>query len=128
MVFNGSEYCEDPMPILGKLPKLRSLVLCNDAFIEKKMVCSEPDFPQLRSLKLVTLQSLEEWEVEGDMQNLTILTIEHCDKLKELPSGLIKLPTLRKLMIRLTPTEFQDKVKEIGQSDSRLLIPLWVEE
>ncbi|KAG8369815.1 hypothetical protein BUALT_Bualt14G0053000 [Buddleja alternifolia] len=58
LLFDGSEFNEDPMPIIGKLPNLDNLVLCNDAFVGKKMVCSESDFPRLTSLKLATLQSL----------------------------------------------------------------------
>ncbi|KAK4389429.1 hypothetical protein Sango_2279900 [Sesamum angolense] len=91
MVFNGSEFDEDPTPLLGTLPNLRSLVLCNNAFVATKMVCSALDFPLLTSFKLATLQSLEELVVEtGAMPCLTTMTIERCDKLEDLPSGLTK--------------------------------------
>ncbi|KAI3473042.1 hypothetical protein Pfo_031241 [Paulownia fortunei] len=120
MVFNGSEFNEDPMAILGKIPNLRSLVLCNDAFVGKEMVCSESDFPQLRSLKLANLQYLETWELEGAMENLTILTIEHCHKLEMFPSGLTKIPTLQKLMIGSMPKGFQDKVYQIKEEMMKL--------
>ncbi|KAL0312795.1 UNVERIFIED_CONTAM: putative disease resistance protein [Sesamum radiatum] len=85
MVFNGSEFDEDPIPLLGTLPNLWSLVLCNNAFVATKMVCSALDFPLLTSLKLAMLQSLEELEVEtGAMPCLTTLIIERCDKLEVL--------------------------------------------
>ncbi|KAK6161212.1 hypothetical protein DH2020_004593 [Rehmannia glutinosa] len=115
MVFNGSEFSEQPMPILGKLPNLKSLVLCNDAFVGKEMVCDESYFPQLRSLKLATLQSLEKWTMKGDMlimPSLTILTIEQCNKLEMLPYELSEIPTLQKIMIGSMPKEFQVKVME----------------
>ncbi|KAK4425438.1 putative disease resistance protein [Sesamum alatum] len=114
LVFNGSEFKEDPMPVLGKLPSLRSLVLCNDAFVGKKMVCHQLDFPKLTSLKLASLQLLEELEVEtGAMPNLTILMVEQCDKLEMLPIEFADIVTLQKLMIGSMPEEFKNKVKEL---------------
>ncbi|KAI3469850.1 hypothetical protein Pfo_026513 [Paulownia fortunei] len=126
MVYNGSEFSEDPMPILGKLPNLRNLVLCNNAFVGKEMVCSESDFPQLTSLKLATLQYLENLEVEGAMPRLTIFTIEQCDKLEMLPYGFTDIPTLEKLMIGSMPKTFQDKVKEMFEEMSDLGFELTV--
>lgn len=118
MVFNGSEFKENPMTILGKLPNLKRLVLCNGAFLGPNLVCYESDFPQLTSLKLATLQSLEEWAVEsGAMPILTILTIEQCDKLEMLPSGLVEIPTLRKLKIGSMPKLFLQRVKEIIEGE-----------
>lgn len=125
MVFNGSEFSEDPMPILGKLPNLKSLVLCNDAFVGTKLVCGESDFSQLKTLKLASLQYLEKWEVEGYMLMpiLTILTIEQCDKLEMLPSELTEIPTLQKLMIGSMPKKFQDEVKEMVQERTVFGLP-----
>ncbi|EYU18281.1 hypothetical protein MIMGU_mgv1a023807mg [Erythranthe guttata] len=123
MVFNGSEYSEDPMPILGKLRNLRSLVLRNDAFVATKMVCSdESGFPHLTSLEISTLRLLEKWEVRGEvfMPRLAILTIEKCDKLEEIPLGLLKIQTLRKINVRSMPKEFQDKVKK---TTNKLMAP-----
>lgn len=113
MVFSGSEFSEDPMQILGKLTNLRSLVLRNDAFVGKQMVCSGRDsFPQLRSLELVTLYSLEKWKVGEGLQNLTSITIEQCNKL-EFPRELSEIPTLQKIMIGSMPKEFQHKAKQM---------------
>ncbi|KAL0288778.1 UNVERIFIED_CONTAM: hypothetical protein Scaly_2721200 [Sesamum calycinum] len=113
MVFNGSEFDEDPTPLLGTLPNLRSLVLCNNAFVATKMVCSALDFPLLTSFKLATLQSLEELEVEtGAMPCLTTMTIERCDKLEDLPSGLTKIKTLKRLMIGSMPEGFKSNVSK----------------
>ncbi|KAL7116366.1 hypothetical protein ACP275_03G001000 [Erythranthe tilingii] len=122
MVFNGSKFSEDPMPMLGKFPNLRSLVLCKDAFVGKKLVCSEPDhFLRLESLKLATLWYLEQWEVEeASMPSLTSITIERCNKLEALPIGLSKIPTLQTLVIGSMPGEFQDKVKKMIQGQQHL--------
>ncbi|KAL0368312.1 UNVERIFIED_CONTAM: putative disease resistance protein [Sesamum calycinum] len=115
LVFNGSEFKQDPMPVLGKLPNLRSLVLCNDAFVGKKMVCRELHFPQLRRLKLVTLHLIEELEMQtGALARLTILTIEQCDRLETIPYTLLAgIPTLTTLMIGSMPEGFQNGVNKL---------------
>ncbi|KAL7145027.1 hypothetical protein ABFS83_07G051000 [Erythranthe nasuta] len=115
VVFIGSEFAEDPMPVFAKFPNLRSLVLCKDAFVGKKMACSEPNhFLRLESLKLVTLQYLEELEVdEAAMPRLVVITIERCNKLEAIPSGLSEIPTLERFMIGSMPKEFQEKVNQI---------------
>ncbi|EYU18283.1 hypothetical protein MIMGU_mgv1a001017mg [Erythranthe guttata] len=115
VVFIGSEFGEDPMPVFAKFPNLRSLVLCKDAFVGKKMVCSEPNhFLRLESLKLATLQYLEEWEVdEAAMPRLVVITIERCNKLEAIPSGLSEISTLERFMIGSMPKEFQEKVNQI---------------
>lgn len=119
MVFNESEFGQDTMQILGKLPNLSSLVLCNDAFVGKTMVCSETSFPQLRSLKLAMLQSLETWEVDSRaMPNLTVLTIEQCEKLQMLPIELSGRQTLREIKIGSMPQKFQENVRQIPRSYS----------
>ncbi|XP_075489154.1 disease resistance protein RPH8A-like [Primulina tabacum] len=117
MVFNESEFGQDPMQILGMLPNLRSLVLCNDAFVGKAMACSETSFPQLTSLKLAMLQSLERWEVKSRaMPNLTVLTIEQCEELQMLPFELTEIRTLKKVKIGSMPQKFQEKIRQMPLS------------
>ncbi|CAA3002398.1 probable disease resistance RF45 isoform X1 [Olea europaea subsp. europaea] len=59
MVLIGSQLKEDPMTTLDKLPELQVLVLQNDAFDRKKMVCVESSFMKLKRLELSTLRFLE---------------------------------------------------------------------
>ncbi|KAG8369834.1 hypothetical protein BUALT_Bualt14G0054900 [Buddleja alternifolia] len=113
IVLNGSEFKEDPTPILGRLPCLRSLVLNNDAFVGKEMKCKESDFPKLRSLKLLNLNYLETWNVaERSMPELSTLTIENCGSLMMLPSGLKFMKNLKELKIVSMPPEFKDSVQQ----------------
>ncbi|XP_073127814.1 probable disease resistance protein At1g59620 [Henckelia pumila] len=116
MVFSRSELIEqDPMQILGKLPKLRSLVLSNNAFAAYKMVCSKSDFPELKILKLAMLQRLNRWEVDsGAMPKLAILVIEQCKGLEMLPDELMEITTLKELKIGSMPRKFQDKVRSMA--------------
>nr|XP_010911708.2 putative inactive disease susceptibility protein LOV1 [Elaeis guineensis] len=68
----------DPMPIVGKLPHLRSLTF-NVCFVGSKMVCSAEDFPQLIYLALDGLFCLREWVVEkGAFPKLAKMEIYNC--------------------------------------------------
>ncbi|KAK4425461.1 putative disease resistance protein RXW24L [Sesamum alatum] len=113
IVLNGSELNEDPMPILGALPNLRSLVLSNDAYEGKEMKCSASNFPQLRCLKLLTLHYLETWKVdEGSMQNLSTLAIDKCSKLTMLPPGLKFAKNLKEVKVVSMNKEFVNSINE----------------
>ncbi|KAK9287387.1 hypothetical protein L1049_015805 [Liquidambar formosana] len=109
-----SQLEEDPMPTLEKLPYLSILCLRCYAFRGKKMVCSSKGFPQLKSLLLEELYSLEEWCVgEEAMLSLCQLVIKHCDELKMVPDGLRFITTLRELQIEYMPPEDLYKVKHV---------------
>ncbi|KAG8369823.1 hypothetical protein BUALT_Bualt14G0053800 [Buddleja alternifolia] len=112
IALSGCELKEDPMRILGRLPCLRSLVLDNDAFVGKEMKCSESNFPELRSLKLLNLNYMEAWNVvEGSMPKLSNLTIENCGSLEMLPPGLKFMKSLKELKIVSMPKEFKDTIR-----------------
>ncbi|KAL5566472.1 hypothetical protein UlMin_029636 [Ulmus minor] len=90
----------DPMPILGKLSKLRILVLGSLSYYGKKIVCCKDDFSQLESLSLQRLGRLEEWRVEeGTLSKLCYLEINHCWGLKSYPHGLKNITTLKAIEI-----------------------------
>ncbi|KAL7161318.1 hypothetical protein ACSBR2_041884 [Camellia fascicularis] len=86
---------EDPMPTLERLPNLQYLYL-NGAFVGHKMVCSANGFPQLKTLYLLDLELLKEWEVEkGAMPNLFDLYITFCRRLEMVPKGRSFIVTLQ---------------------------------
>ncbi|KAI3469839.1 hypothetical protein Pfo_026502 [Paulownia fortunei] len=112
IVLSGAELEEDPMPRFGQIPKLRSLILCNDAYIGKKMDCLHTGFPELRSLKIKNLRCIETWAVqEGAMPKLLSLSIEKCVKLVMLPAGLKSVAALRELKIVSMPAEFEARLR-----------------
>ncbi|KAL5567302.1 hypothetical protein UlMin_030466 [Ulmus minor] len=91
---------DDPMPIFGKLSKLRILTLGNRSYFGKKMVCCKDSFPQLESLSIQDLENLEEWSVEeGTLSKLCHLKIQNCPKLKSYPDGLRNITTLKEIEI-----------------------------
>ncbi|CAI9776018.1 unnamed protein product [Fraxinus pennsylvanica] len=89
MVLIGSQLKEDPMKTLDELPELQVLVLQDDAFVGTKMRCVKASFKKLKRLELLTLHSLEIWEVQKkSMPMLSILAVKNCRKLRDLPHGL----------------------------------------
>ncbi|KAG7588264.1 NB-ARC [Arabidopsis suecica] len=108
---------EDPMPILEKMLHLNVVTLWHNAFVGRRMVCSNGGFPRLQKLILKELSQLEEWIVEeGSMPLLRTLTIRHCENLKELPDGLRFITSLKELSIYTSKSEFLVKLKE-GEED-----------
>ncbi|KAL5566458.1 hypothetical protein UlMin_029622 [Ulmus minor] len=90
----------DPMPILGKLSKLRILSLGYRSYFGKKMVCCKDSFPQLESFSLQGLRDLEEWRVEeGALSKLCHLKLIDCMELKSYPDGLRNITTLDEIEI-----------------------------
>ncbi|XP_016448813.2 putative inactive disease susceptibility protein LOV1 [Nicotiana tabacum] len=81
LVLNNSHLKEDPMATLEKLPNLGRLILTDDAYMGKKMVCSASGFRQLKHLELVNLQLLEKFEVNCTaMPIVSVLKITNCER------------------------------------------------
>ncbi|KAH7858796.1 hypothetical protein Vadar_028174 [Vaccinium darrowii] len=97
LTLSGSRLSEDPMPTLGKLPKLRILRLFWESFLGNHMRCPSGGFPQLRILKLWKLEKLKGWKVEkGALSDLIDLEIRSCQNLEKLPDELRYSRTLQK--------------------------------
>ncbi|KAL3812430.1 hypothetical protein ACJIZ3_013698 [Penstemon smallii] len=127
MVFDGSEFVQDPMPILGRLPQLRSLVLCNDAIVGKEIYCSGSSFKQLKSLKMGNLQYFEKWMLDSEaMPHLSVLTIEQCHKLQRLPDELMKRENLTELKIGSMPSVFEEIIRQRAEERFIMTITSYV--
>ncbi|XP_078153016.1 inactive disease susceptibility protein LOV1-like [Carex rostrata] len=82
LTLTKSSLKEDPMPTLERLRALKLLILQDEAYMGKQMVCSADGFPQLQFLKLEKLENLENWEVKpAAMSQLTTLRVVQCQKL-----------------------------------------------
>uniref|UniRef100_A0A166CN79 NB-ARC domain-containing protein n=1 Tax=Daucus carota subsp. sativus TaxID=79200 RepID=A0A166CN79_DAUCS len=109
-VADGFDILEEMMKNLGDIASSTSSCL-RDTFVGKEMVCSATGFPKLVSLSLDKLENLERWRVEkGSMPVLSKLFIERCEKLEELPEGLMFLNSLRGLDIKGMPQDFNDRI------------------
>ncbi|KAL9231705.1 hypothetical protein vseg_006898 [Gypsophila vaccaria] len=107
LTFLGSEFLEDPMPVLEKLSKLKQLSFEHRSFKGTHMSCSEGGFQELRYLDFEGLENLTEWTVkEGAMPKLLSLEISRCHKLQAIPDGLRSVKSLRELKILYMPLSF----------------------
>ncbi|KAL5567320.1 hypothetical protein UlMin_030484 [Ulmus minor] len=105
----------DPMPILGKLSKLRILALGYESYNGKEMVCCKDSFPQLESLCIHRLLNLEDWRVEeGALSKLVHLKIQSCMELKSCPDGLRNITTLKEIEIIWMSESFQRSFDQKG--------------
>eukprot|EP00268_Persea_americana_P038874 TRINITY_DN3852_c4_g4_i1.p1 TRINITY_DN3852_c4_g4~~TRINITY_DN3852_c4_g4_i1.p1 ORF type:complete len:911 (+),score=132.81 TRINITY_DN3852_c4_g4_i1:506-3238(+) len=103
---------QDPMATLEQLRFLGVLKLRCGSFLGKKMVCSAGGFPMLMLLELSLLDGLEEWTVEkGAMQKLKHLVIRLCNRLKELPQGLLHLQFIERLEVVGMPDTFNARLQ-----------------
>ncbi|XP_062008747.1 putative inactive disease susceptibility protein LOV1 [Rosa rugosa] len=95
----ASSLRKDPMPELGKLPKLKSLSLKSGSYQGTGMVCSTDYFPLLFVLKLWNLDTLGKLDLhEGAMQNLREFEIKFCNNFTS-TTGLEHLKNLQKYRV-----------------------------
>ncbi|KAI3915212.1 hypothetical protein MKX01_035471 [Papaver californicum] len=112
---------DDPMPILEKLPSLKFLHLGHVSSLSKKMVCLRGGFDCLETLKLVSLENLEEWKIEkGALTRLRNLEISGCLKLKEIPEGLRQLITIEEIRIANMLAPFINRVTRNGRDWNKI--------
>ncbi|KAK4427856.1 putative disease resistance RPP8-like protein 2 [Sesamum alatum] len=113
IIFIGSELLEDPMRTVEKLPKLRVLVL-DDAYVGKEMVCSSSNFLELKILELLNLHAIEKWIVEdGAMPKLSTLVLANCGRLEMLPEGLQSIRGLQELDVSRMSKDFQNRIRNV---------------
>uniref|UniRef100_A0A166CNA2 Uncharacterized protein n=1 Tax=Daucus carota subsp. sativus TaxID=79200 RepID=A0A166CNA2_DAUCS len=118
-----SYLAEDPMPILEMLPVLSVLQMREDTYVGKEMVCSATGFPKLTVLILYKFTKLENWRVEeGSMPILSYLIIGRCNKLEELPEGLVFLKSLH---IAQMPQDFNDRLKRQDGEQRPDFMQIW---
>ncbi|XP_058114403.1 disease resistance protein RPM1-like [Magnolia sinica] len=110
-----SQFENDPLTTLGRLPNLAVLGLVN-AYVGKQIYCTPVGFPKLRTMIIINMEELEEWSriEEGTMKSLQYLYIESCPKLKMLPDGFQHLAAIQSLYLRDMSEEFMKRVRRGG--------------
>ncbi|KAL6323086.1 hypothetical protein AAG906_027341 [Vitis piasezkii] len=109
---------EDPMPILGRLPNLRILILLEKSYEGTGMNCPHGGFLRLEFLQMQKLWSLQDLSVEeGAMPNLKTLKIEYCVGMRKFPDGLLQLKKLQRLNLYEVSQELMSEVLETQGED-----------
>ncbi|XP_021295567.1 putative disease resistance protein At1g50180 isoform X2 [Herrania umbratica] len=94
------EMKQDPMAVLGKLPRLRTLCLWVCSYTGTKIVCSANEFLQLDCLEIWGLKDLEEWQIEeGAMPRLRSLKLDVLSNLRSFPEGLRYITALQEMKL-----------------------------
>ncbi|XP_042025857.1 putative late blight resistance protein homolog R1A-3 isoform X1 [Salvia splendens] len=91
---------EDILPAIGSLPLLQKLGLKHGRFRTGKWGTIEDQFPSLKSLTLTNCNGLENWTVLESFPHLQELHLEKFNKLKEIPSEIGEIPTLKSIRLR----------------------------
>ncbi|CAL5387001.1 unnamed protein product [Camellia sinensis] len=112
LTLSMSELTEDPMRVLGNLPRLNILNLLARAYVGAEIRCLSGEFGELRALKLWMLENLTQWTVtKGALPQLVELEIRGCDNLKNL-EGFKELPELKEMILTNMPQEFVADLRE----------------
>ena len=101
-----SKLMEDPLKLLQSLPNLMSLSL-HDGYGGEQLHIEGGGFQKLKYLMLDNLEELNRLIIdEGALPLLEKLEIGECPQLKEVPSGIHHLKSLKNLEFDEMPTEF----------------------
>ncbi|KAI0519476.1 hypothetical protein KFK09_006924 [Dendrobium nobile] len=124
---DGSRLSEDSLPVLGLLPNLLLLELCNDAYVGKRICLQECWFPKLYKLQLIQLNELICLEIRRDaMPELSILCLKRCAELK-IVQGMENLPSLRDLVLDEMPNEFINSLHNAPDNNKIKVVKNWIE-
>uniref|UniRef100_A0A7N2R205 Disease resistance R13L4/SHOC-2-like LRR domain-containing protein n=1 Tax=Quercus lobata TaxID=97700 RepID=A0A7N2R205_QUELO len=106
IVLTWSKLMEDPLKVLQALPNLMSLELC-DGYGGEQLHIEGRSFQKLKELSFLNLGGLNRLLIdESALPLLEELQIGPCPQLKEVPTGIHHLKSLKKLKFTEMPTEF----------------------
>ncbi|XP_042048136.1 late blight resistance protein R1-A-like [Salvia splendens] len=113
---------EDIMPKIGLLPILEKLVLQNGVFKTRKWETIEGQFLSLKFLRLKACRDLEDWIVSNSshfplLQNLCLTNV---DQLKEIPSEIGEIATMKSISLRYCSESAVVSAKEIIEEQESL--------
>ncbi|XP_050246323.1 disease resistance protein RPM1-like isoform X12 [Quercus robur] len=101
-----SKLMEDPLKVLQALPNLMSFSL-HDGYGGEQLHIEGRSFQKLKELRFLNFGGLNRLIIdEGALPLLERLQIGECPQLKEVPSGIHHLKSLKKLEFSEMPTEF----------------------
>ena len=101
-----SRLMDDPLKLLQAMPILVELWLY-DGYIGEQLCIESGGFQTLKNLGLRSLRGLNRFMIdEGALPLLEQLDIGPCPQLKEVPSGIHHLKSLKQLRFDEMPTEF----------------------
>ncbi|CDP11649.1 unnamed protein product [Coffea canephora] len=92
---------QDHISAIGRLANLEVLKLLSSSFEDAIWEMGEGEFPELKFLKLDSL-NIVEWNASSDhLPNLQHLVLRKCENLKEVPIDFMNIPTLQLIEVQL---------------------------
>ncbi|XP_047959031.1 putative late blight resistance protein homolog R1B-16 [Salvia hispanica] len=113
---------EDIMPKIGSLPLLKKFVLLHGVFKTGKWETIEGQFPSLMFLLLHNCKGLEDWIVsdKSHFPVLQKLRLDSFDQLKEIPSEVGEIATLKSIELRYCSESALESAKKIVEEQEDL--------
>ncbi|XP_030928648.1 disease resistance protein RPM1-like [Quercus lobata] len=130
IVLFWSKLMEDPLKVLQSLPNLMSLSL-RDGYEGEQLHIEGRSFQKLKELRFQKLGGLNRLIIdEGALPFLEFLEIGECPQLKEVPSSIHHLKSLKKLKFTEMPTEFvlslqPDEGPDFGKVEHIPCVEFW---
>lgn len=120
LTLSGSRISWKSMTIVGSLSYLEVLKIKYHAFEGPVWETNDGEFRRLKLL-LIHMTDLEHWKVdETHFPSLERLSLEYCYNLVEIPSGIGKIPTLRKIELCGCSTSVVTSAKVIEEEKTCL--------
>lgn len=119
----------DHFSTIGRLENLEVLKLISLTFEDPRWEMREREFPELKFLKLDSL-NIVEWNASCDhLPNLRQLVLQKCENLKEVPTDFANIPTLQLIEVQRCGDSVEESVRrlkeeqlEYGIEDLKVLI------
>ncbi|XP_027099866.1 uncharacterized protein [Coffea arabica] len=120
---------QDHISAIGRLANLEVLKLLSSSFEDAIWEMGEGEFPELKFLKLDSL-NIVEWNASSDhLPNLQHLVLRKCENLKEVPIDFMNIPTLQLIEVQLCGESVEESLRrlkeeqlEYGIEDLKVLI------
>ncbi|KAM3743906.1 hypothetical protein ACB098_06G011400 [Castanea mollissima] len=130
IVLDWSKLMEDPFKVLQALPNLMCLWL-HDGYGGEQLHIEGRSFQKLKEIRIQNLGGLNRMIIdEGALPFLEFLQISECPQLKEVPSGIHHLKSLKQLSFTEMPTEFvlslqPDEGPDFGKVEHISFVNFW---
>lgn len=106
---------QSEMSNIGRLPSLVVLKLEHRAFQQGNWNIGDEEFPNLKVLKLRSLQ-ITTWDASSEsLTNLEQILVESCFHLQEIPSILGEIPTLKMIEVKRCGESLENSAKGIQE-------------
>ncbi|KAB8855505.1 hypothetical protein FH972_026777 [Carpinus fangiana] len=117
LILSISSLEEDPLPYVQALPNLITISL-NHAYDGEQLHFKEGSFRKLKRITMREMKKLKIMEIDrGSLPNLVELEIGPCSQMKEVPSGIQHLKSLRNLDFYEMPREIVLSMQPDGGKD-----------